>query len=111
MKMLTGVWRRLCRRDGNRDPEEAVAKVLESRTALSERYLQELTELISNREISAELAARIRQDMFEERAPGEHPQLRLAYWQAYLKERTGDTGLRLVKPSINRSGDGPANRE
>lgn len=69
---------------------------LDSRAELSARYLQELSELVADGRISAAVAARIADDLFEPDRPGTPRRLRLSVWRRYVQERSGHVGPHLV---------------
>jgi len=69
---------------------------LETRRELSIRYMQELSELLHEHEISSAVADQLIRDLFEPEEPGEPRRVRTAVWQAYLKDRTGHVGPHLV---------------
>jgi hypothetical protein len=73
-----------------------LASPIESRRELSARYMRELSELVDDRRISAAVAEKVVSDMFEPDEAGEPRRVRLAIWQSYVRDRTGEVGLRLV---------------
>ena len=79
-------------RRGKRGARAAV----ESRRELSARYMRELSELVDDRQISSSDAEKVVRDLFEPGDGGSAPRVRLAVWRAYVKERTGQSGLTLV---------------
>jgi len=72
------------------------ADPIESRHDLSQRYMRELSELVSDRQITAAVAEQVIHDLFEPQQPGSAPRVRPAVWRAYLKDRTGHIGPYLV---------------
>ena len=69
---------------------------VESRRELSARYMRELSELVDDRQLSPSDAERVVQDLFEPGEASSAPRVRLAVWRSYVKERTGQVGLKLV---------------
>lgn len=69
-------------------------RAVETREELSERWMDELLELIEQGDISPAIARRIRDDQFEPTADGSPPLLRASVWQAYLAERAALRRLR-----------------
>jgi hypothetical protein len=59
---------------------------LETPRELGERYRRERRELVDDGEISASVAKRILDDLFEPAAAGEPRTLRWSVWSAYVEE-------------------------
>jgi len=59
---------------------------IETPRQLAERYRQELRELVDHGEISASVAKRIMDDLFETGASGEPPMLRWSVWCTYVED-------------------------
>jgi len=88
---VSGFIQSMRRRVGSAEP------AVESRRELSARYLRELDELVDDRQISRSDAKKVVEDLFEPGEPGSARRVRLAVWRSYLTERTGQSGLRLVR--------------
>ena len=59
---------------------------IETPRQLAERYRRELRELVDDGEISASVAERLMDDLFETSAQGQTPVLRWSVWAAYVEE-------------------------
>ncbi len=59
---------------------------IETPRQLAARYRKELRELVDDGEISAEVAQRIMDDLFETSASGEPPTLRWSVWSTYVED-------------------------
>ena len=59
---------------------------LETPRELGERYRRELRELVDDGEISASVAKRILDDLFEPAAAGEPRTLRWSVWSTYVED-------------------------
>lgn len=64
----------------------ASARLIETPQVLARRYWTELAELVDQGEISAALADRVRDDMFEAGSTEAVPRLRDSIWRSYLAE-------------------------
>ena len=73
-----------------------IPTVVESRRELSARYMRELSELVDDRQLSPSDAERVVRDLFEPVEASSAPRVRLAVWRSYVKERTGQVGLKLI---------------
>ena len=58
---------------------------IETPHQLAERYRQELRELVDDGEISAAVAERVTDDLFEAATAGEPPTVRWSVWCAYVE--------------------------
>ena len=75
---------------------DPLSQSIETPRQLGERYRQELRELVNDGEISASVAKRIMDDLFEAAAPGKLPVLRWSVWSAYVE----DADRKSVRPRL-----------
>lgn len=79
-----------------RRSKRGAATVVESRRELSARYMRELSELVDDRQITSSDAEKVIRDLLDPSETGSTPRVRLAVWRSYVRERTGQVGLKLV---------------